>query len=85
MEVLCDYRNTFAKNYEDSIGGIIMEYLDKLFDLRSNIGNKLELIMEDRKITKAQLCSEAGISRPTLDKMIGGEITNKTIDKYLII
>lgn len=46
MEVLCDYRNTFAKNYEDSIGGIIMEYLDKLFDLRSNIGNKLELIME---------------------------------------
>lgn len=84
MEVLCDYRNTFAKNYEDSIGGIIMAYLDKLFDLRSNIGNKLELIMEDRKITKAQLCSEAGISRPTLDKMIGGEITNKTnYDKHL--
>lgn len=61
-----------------------MAYLDELFDLRSNIGNKLELIMEDRKITKAQLCSEAGISRPTLDKMIGGEITNKTnYDKHL--
>ena len=61
-----------------------MAYLDELFDLRSNIGNKLELIMEDRKITKAQLCNEAGISRPTLDKMIGGEITNKTnYDKHL--
>lgn len=29
MKVLCDYRNTFAKNYEDSIGGIIMAYLDE--------------------------------------------------------
>ena len=61
-----------------------MTHLDELFDLRSNIGNKLEIIMEDRKITKAQLCSNAGISRPTLDKMIGGKITNKTYyDKLL--
>lgn len=61
-----------------------MTHLDELFDLRSNIGNKLEIIMEDRKITKAQLCSNAGISRPTLDKMIGGKITNKTnYDKHL--
>ena len=38
-----------------------MTHLDELFDLRSNIGNKLEIIMEDRKITKAQLCSNANI------------------------
>lgn len=61
-----------------------MMQLDELFDLRSNIGKKLELIIKDRKITKARLCSETGISRPTLDKMIGGEITNKTnYDKHL--
>lgn len=68
----------------NSIGVDIMTHLDELFDLRSNIGNKLEIIMEDRKITKAQLCSKAGISRPTLDKMLGGKITNKTnYDKHL--
>lgn len=61
-----------------------MIQLDELFDLRSNIGKKIELIIEDRKITKAQLCSGAGISRPTLDKMIAGRITNKTnYDKHL--
>ena len=58
--------------------------LDELFDLRSNIGKKIELIIEDRKITKAQLCSDSGISRPTFNKMLAGKITNKkNYDKHM--
>lgn len=49
-----------------------------LFDLRSVFSAKLEQIMEVQAITKANLCKEAGLSRPTLDKLLNAEITNKT-------
>lgn len=49
-----------------------------LFDLRSVFSAKLEQIMEAQSITKAKLCKEAGLSRPTLDKLLNAEITNET-------
>lgn len=49
-----------------------------LFDLRSVFSAKLEQIMEAKFITKANLCKEAGLSRPTLDKLLNAEITSET-------
>jgi len=49
-----------------------------LFDMRSAVGAKLEIIMSERSLTKAGLCSDAGISRPTLDKLLAASITNKS-------
>ena len=49
-----------------------------LFDRRSTFAIKLEKYLEAKSITKTQLCKEAGISRPTLDKILSAEITNRT-------
>ena len=49
-----------------------------LFDRRSTFAIKLEKYLEAKSITKTQLCKEAGISRPTLDKILSVEITNRT-------
>ena len=49
-----------------------------LFDLRSVFSAKLEQIMEAKSITKSNLCKKAGLSRPTLDKLLNAEITNET-------
>ena len=49
-----------------------------LFDRRSTFAIKLEKYLEAKSITKSQLCKEAGISRPTLDKILSAEITNRT-------
>lgn len=49
-----------------------------LFDKRVVIGGKLEQLLIGQGKTKASLCKESGISRPTLDKIIAGTITNKT-------
>lgn len=48
-----------------------------LFNQRSVFAAKLEQIMDAQSITKTKLCKEAGISRPTLDKLLSAEITNK--------
>lgn len=52
--------------------------LNDLFNQRSVFAAKLELLMEAKSITKSKLCKEAGISRPTLDKLLAVEITNET-------
>lgn len=49
-----------------------------LFDKRSVFSAKLEQVMELQSFTKARLCKEAGLSRPTLDKLLNAEITNET-------
>lgn len=49
-----------------------------LFNQRSVFSAKLEQIINSQSITKAKLCKEAGISRPTLDKLLSAEITNET-------
>lgn len=51
------------------------EYSD-LFDMRSNVGPRLEALMKELEYTKAGLCKAAGISRPTLDKILDGSITS---------
>lgn len=61
-----------------------MRSVDDLFDRRAVVGTKLERILEERDYTKAKLCREAGISRPTLDKVLAGTITSKTnYEKHL--
>ena len=61
-----------------------MQNSNDLFDLRVAIGNKIKNQMEQQAISKAELCRETGMSRPTLDKMLSGSITNKTnYDKHI--
>lgn len=55
-----------------------MERLDKLFDKRSVVGAKLSLILDEQGYTKAEICKQAGISRPTFDKLLAGTLTSKT-------
>lgn len=51
--------------------------IDDLFDMRSVVGAKLEKVLFERKYTKSSFCEGAGISRPTLDKLLKGQVTNK--------
>ncbi len=61
-----------------------MYAIDDLFDLRNVVGKKLEQLLDSRSLTKRSVCTEAGISRPTLDKILSGELTNKTnYEKHL--
>lgn len=55
-----------------------MYTMDDLFDKRSVIGKKLELLLSEKGSTKADLCKKSGVSRPTLDKLLAGTLTNKT-------
>lgn len=55
-----------------------MYTIDELFNYRDVVGCKLEQIISARDYTKSGVCAGAGISRPTLDKMLGGEVTSKT-------
>ena len=41
-----------------------------LFDRRSTVGANIERILDDRKITKVELCKNTGVSRPTIDKLL---------------
>ena len=51
--------------------------MDDLFDKRSVVGAKLEALLAEKGYTKSRLCRECGISRPTLDKLLAGNITSK--------
>ena len=55
-----------------------MYTIEDLFDKRSIVGSKLEQVLEQRGYTKAQICRESGISRPTLDKILSGTLSSKT-------
>lgn len=54
-----------------------MRDFEKLFDSRYVIGCKLEQLIKNRSYTKKSVCDGVGISRPTLDKLIAGDVTNK--------
>lgn len=54
-----------------------MYTIEDLFDKRSIVGSKLEQVFEQHGYTKAHICREAGISRPTLDKLLSGILTSK--------
>lgn len=49
-----------------------------LFDRRSTVGANIERILDDRSITKVELCKNTGVSRPTIDKLLAGTLTSKT-------
>ena len=58
--------------------------MNDLFNSREVVGCKLNQIIGSHKYTKSGVCTGAGISRPTLDKLLNGEITNKTnFEKHL--
>lgn len=55
-----------------------MYSIRELFEKRSMIGAKIEGFMEKSSYTKTRLCREADISRPTLNKILSGTLTNMT-------
>lgn len=60
------------KNFTDNIR------IDTLFDKRKIVGNKLLEIMKSKGHTKVSFSKLTGISRPTLNSLFKGEISNKT-------
>lgn len=54
-----------------------MYAIDELFDKRVAVGIQLEEMLLKQRTTKAKFCTAAGISRPTLNKLLSGDITNK--------
>lgn len=52
--------------------------MNDLFNSRDAVGCKLNQIIGSHKYTKSNVCTSAGISRPTLDKLLNGEVANKT-------
>nr|MCR5720276.1 helix-turn-helix transcriptional regulator [Lachnospiraceae bacterium] len=57
---------------------------DELFEQRSLVASKLKDCMCGKGYTKVSFAKKAGISRPTLDKLLNGSIDSKTtFDKHL--
>lgn len=48
-----------------------------LFSSRIAVGKKLESILESQGKSKSDICKEAGISRPTFNKILAGDINNE--------
>lgn len=51
---------------------------DELFDKRSRVALKLKECIHDKGYTKVSFAKKAEISRPTLDKLLSGNIGSKT-------
>lgn len=57
---------------------------DELFEMRKLIGTKLKDYIRSNGFSKVSFCKKTEISRPTLDKILNGEIASKsTFDKHL--
>lgn len=57
---------------------------DELFEQRSLVASKLKDCIRDMGYTKVSFASKADISRPTLDKLLNGEVDSKcTFDRHL--
>ena len=57
---------------------------DELFAMRKLIGTKLKDYIRSNGFSKVSFCMKTEISCPTLDKILNGEIDNKsTFNKYL--
>ena len=57
---------------------------DELFEQRSLVASKLKACIRDMGYTKVSFASKAGISRQTLDKLLNGNIDNKSsFDRHL--
>lgn len=63
---------------------MMSNYSDELFEKRDAIAALIEKQMLKKGINKSSLCKKTSISRPTLDKLLKGEITNKkNFDKHI--
>ena len=57
---------------------------DELFEQRNLVASKLKECIRDKGYTKVSFADKAGISRPTLDKLMNGTINSKsTFDRHL--
>lgn len=57
---------------------------DDLFEQRILIASKLKQCIKEMGFTKASFARQIGISRPTLDKLLAGNVSNKTrFDEYM--
>ena len=57
---------------------------DELFEQRKLVALKLKDCIRDKGFTKFSFAQKAGISRPTLDKLLSGSVENKsTFDRHL--
>ena len=57
---------------------------DELFEMRKLTGTKLKGYIRSNGFSKVSFCKKTEISRPTLDKILNGEIDSKsTFDKHL--
>lgn len=57
---------------------------DELFEQRSLVASKLKDCIRDLGYTKFSFASKVNISRPTLDKLLNGNIDNKSsFDRHL--
>lgn len=57
---------------------------DELFEQRSLVASKLKQCIRDKGYTKVSFAARADISRPTLDKLLLGNIDNKcTFDRHM--
>ena len=57
---------------------------DELFEMRKLAGTKLKDYIRSNGFSKVSFCKKTEISRPTLDKILNGEIDSKsTFDKHL--
>lgn len=57
---------------------------DELFEMRKLTGTKLKDFIRRNGFSKVSFCKKTEISRPTLDKILNGEIDSKsTFDKHL--
>ncbi|SHH94876.1 hypothetical protein SAMN02745196_02007 [Clostridium collagenovorans DSM 3089] len=54
------------------------ENQEKLFESRNVVGKNVLSIIKDRGYTKSSFSKVIEVSRPTLDKIIKGDIDNKT-------
>jgi transcriptional regulator with XRE-family HTH domain len=67
---------------------VIRMKIDDLFEKRSLVAAKLKECLKERGYTKVSFAKVTDISRPTLDKILSGEVNNKStfskhIDKIL--
>ena len=57
---------------------------DELFEMRKLTGRKLKDYIRSNGFSKVSFCKKTEISRPTLDKILNGEIDSKsTFDRHL--
>ena len=62
-----------------------MDEMMQLFYKRNMIGKKIANILEEKDLKKEDVCHNAHMSRPTLDRILNGEMNNEdTFKKYII-